>query len=170
VFVLDAELDPSDRTLITFVARCRGAARPVAVLFCGPDPIAAAQWIELGASAVLTHDASLIEIADTIDRLHRQEVVLGVSVREGLLSRLRAKRQADLDRSALFATLTKREAQVLRELAHGATPEEVARASFVSLNTVRTQIRGILAKLGVTSVVSAVAMAYRTGWMPADLV
>ena len=92
-----------------------------------------------------------------------------MSVREGLLSRLRTQRQSDAERNALFTGLTRREAQVLRELALGTSPEEVARTSFVSLNTVRTQIRGILAKLGVTSVVAAVALAYRTGWMTPDL-
>ena len=111
---------------------------------------------------MLTDAAPLREIEDTLGRLARNETVLGVSVREGLLSRLRAQRQSDTERNALFLGLTRREAQVLRALALGASPEEVARASFVSLNTVRTQIRGVLAKLGVTSVVAAVALAYRT--------
>jgi DNA-binding CsgD family transcriptional regulator len=34
----------------------------------------------------------------------------------------------------------------------------------VSLATVRTQIRGILNKLGVTSQLAAVALARRAGW------
>lgn len=119
---------------------------------------------------MLTDAAPLREIEDTLGRLARNETVLGVSVREGLLSRLRAQRQSDTERNALFVGLTRREAQVLRALALGASPEEVARESFVSLNTVRTQIRGVLAKLGVTSVVAAVALAYRTGWITPDLV
>ena len=67
-----------------------------------------------------------------------------------------------------FAQLTRREAQVLRELATGASPDEVARLSYVSLNTVRSQIRSVLAKLGVNSVVAAVALAYRSGWLAGD--
>ena len=86
-------------------------------------------------------------------------------MREGLLARLRARRIEDEERSAAFAQLTRREAQVLRALATGVSPDEVARVSFVSLNTVRSQIRSVLAKLGVNSVVAAVALSYRSGWL-----
>lgn len=170
VLIVDGDLDPDDRLLGACIARSRALGAAVAVLFCSTEPIAAARWIEIGASAVLTHAAPLREIEDTLARLARSETVLGVSVREGLLSRLRSQRQIDAERNALFLGLTRREAQVLRALALGASPEEVARTSFVSLNTVRTQIRGVLAKLGVTSVVAAVALAYRTGWMAPDLI
>ena len=167
--IVDGVLDAEDRPLEACIARCRSMGAPVVVVFCAVDALAAARWIEIGASAVLTHAAPLAEVEDTLQRLARNETVLGVSVREGLLSRLRTQRQSDAERNALFTGLTRREAQVLRELALGTSPEEVARTSFVSLNTVRTQIRGILAKLGVTSVVAAVALAYRTGWMTPDL-
>lgn len=167
--IVDGVLNADDRPLEACIARCRSMGAPVVVVFCAVDALAAARWIEIGASAVLTHAAPLAEVEDTLLRLARNETVLGVSVREGLLSRLRTQRQSDAERNALFTGLTRREAQVLRELALGTSPEEVARTSFVSLNTVRTQIRGILAKLGVTSVVAAVALAYRTGWMTPDL-
>ena len=169
VLLVDGTLDAADRAIAACVVRCRSADAGVLVVFCDDDPLVAARWIELGASGVMTQHAPLSEIEDTLRRLSRNETVLGVSVREGLLSLLRKHRQQDSDRHAVFDLLTKREAQVLRELATGSSPEEVARLSFVSLNTVRTQIRGVLAKLGVGSVVSAVALAYRTGWIPADL-
>ena len=95
--------------------------------------------------------------------------LLGVAVREGLLANLRARRYEEELRHAPFRSLTKRESAVLNHLAEGASPEEIARVSFVSLNTVRTQIRAVLTKLGVNSVVAAVAAAYRTGWLsPVD--
>ena len=43
----------------------------------------------------------------------------------------------------------------------------IARASYVSLATVRTQIRSILMKLEVTSQVAAVALARQYGWFDA---
>jgi DNA-binding NarL/FixJ family response regulator len=46
----------------------------------------------------------------------------------------------------------------------GASAEEIAKSSFVSLATVRSQIRSILEKLGVHSQVAAVAMAHRAHW------
>jgi DNA-binding NarL/FixJ family response regulator len=41
---------------------------------------------------------------------------------------------------------------------------EVAQDAFVSEATVRTQVKSILAKLGVTSQLAAVAMARDDGW------
>ena len=46
----------------------------------------------------------------------------------------------------------------------GASAEEIAKASFVSMATVRSQIRSILEKLGVHSQVAAVALAHRARW------
>jgi len=44
--------------------------------------------------------------------------------------------------------------------------EAIAAAWFVSEATVRTQIRGVLTKLGVCSQLAAAAQAQRVGWRP----
>jgi DNA-binding NarL/FixJ family response regulator len=49
-------------------------------------------------------------------------------------------------------------------LMDGASAEEIANASLVSLPTIRSQIRAVLQKLGVRSQVAAVAAAHRAGW------
>ena len=41
----------------------------------------------------------------------------------------------------------------------------IAAAGYVSEATVRTQIRAVLTKLGVTSQLQAVALARRAGWL-----
>lgn len=63
-----------------------------------------------------------------------------------------------------FDRLSARERQVLSALMRGETAGEISRQSFVSLTTVRSQIRSILIKLGVSSQLAAVALAYRSGW------
>lgn len=70
----------------------------------------------------------------------------------------------------LFDSLTRREREVLRMLALGLSPKEIATEGFVSMATVRSQISGVLAKLCAASVTSAVALSYRTGWSVADLI
>ncbi|MGH9104728.1 MAG: response regulator transcription factor [Acidimicrobiales bacterium] len=60
--------------------------------------------------------------------------------------------------------LTPRERHVLMALMRGATAREISKEAFVSLPTVRSQIRSILAKLGVSSQLGAVVLAYRNGW------
>lgn len=152
----------------TLVSRCREQGAEILAVMADDDPLAIATWVEAGATGVLSHHAPLTDVVDMVVRLSRHEIVMGIAVREGLLARLRARRVEDEERSAAFAQLTRREAQVLRALATGVSPDEVARVSFVSLNTVRSQIRSVLAKLGVNSVVAAVALSYRSGWLPGD--
>jgi two-component system, NarL family, nitrate/nitrite response regulator NarL len=168
VVVVDAMLPTNDSSVVEIVTNVRAEGKFVVVVSTPATPLAAACWIEIGANAVLTDDATVGDLLDVVERLQRNETVLGVSVREGLLSQLRSSRQERTDRDALFVALTKREREVLQRLAQGASPEDVAKASFVSLNTVRSQIRGILAKLDVSSVVAAVSLAYRSGWLRED--
>ncbi len=133
------------------------------------DQTEMATWVERGVGAFVDDNGTIEQLMETARQLALGHTVLGVSVRESLLSELRATRAKSQERFAAFESLTKRERDVLRLLALGVPPEEVARTSFVSLNTVRTQIRGVLAKLDVGSVVGAVSLAYRTGWLHADL-
>jgi DNA-binding NarL/FixJ family response regulator len=63
-----------------------------------------------------------------------------------------------------FAVLTEREQFVLAELIEGHCAEEIARDSVVSISTVRSQIKSILHKLGVSSQLAAVALARRARW------
>ena len=64
-----------------------------------------------------------------------------------------------------YERLTTREREVLQGLVNGQNAEEIATASFVSLTTVRTQIRAIFTKLEVGSQLAAVALAVRSNWM-----
>lgn len=63
-----------------------------------------------------------------------------------------------------FQRLSRRERQVLSALMRGDSARDISRESYVSVPTVRSQIRSILIKLGVSSQLAAVALAYRTGW------
>jgi DNA-binding NarL/FixJ family response regulator len=67
-------------------------------------------------------------------------------------------------RLQLFTALTDREEVVLSELLEGHCAEEIAKAAFVSISTIRSQIKSILQKLGVNSQLAAVALARRAGW------
>lgn len=163
--LVDGSFDPTDPTVGRALKRCRVHRLAIVVFGCSRDPLAAARWVDLGVDALCFVDESLAVLSQLVVRISRGETVLGVSVRETLLSELRRKRATERERQSHFESLTKREMEVLRLLAQATTPEEIARISFVSLNTVRTQIRSILAKLATSSVVGAVAHAYSSGWM-----
>jgi LuxR family maltose regulon positive regulatory protein len=62
--------------------------------------------------------------------------------------------------ASLVNPLTKKEEEVLGHLAELLTTEEIAAAMFVSVNTVRSHVRSILRKLGVTRRNEAVRRAW----------
>lgn len=65
-----------------------------------------------------------------------------------------------------LAALTPRETEVLRALAAGIERREIAEHFFVSPHTVRTHVQRVLAKLGVHSVLGAMAVARTAGLTP----
>lgn len=166
--VIDAEVSPDNDFVHAVCFQATRQALPILVVGGDGDRIVEASWIERGASAFIENNATIASIREVVNQLSRGQTIIGVAIRESLLQELRATRTRNQERFAAFDALTKREEDVLRHLTNGTSPEEIARISYVSVNTVRTQIRGILAKLHVTSVVAAVAMAYRTGWLEVD--
>jgi DNA-binding CsgD family transcriptional regulator len=78
------------------------------------------------------------------------------------LARVVASLRTREDEARRFARLTAREQEVLGALATGAVAGEIAEGAHVSLATVRSQIRAVLSKLGVSSQLAAVAMAHRS--------
>ncbi|WP_280232914.1 LuxR C-terminal-related transcriptional regulator [Nocardia cyriacigeorgica] len=66
-------------------------------------------------------------------------------------------------RSAGAPHLTETELTVLRQLPSGRTSQNVARDMGVSINTVKTHLRGIYQKLGTTSRADAIAQARQLG-------
>ncbi len=86
--------------------------------------------------------------------------------RHEILGRRRTESAERRRRLAPFADLTPREEAVLGMLVEGMQAAEIADASYVSISTVRSQIRSILAKLGVSSQLTAVAMAVKADWRP----
>ncbi|MCK2244388.1 MULTISPECIES: LuxR C-terminal-related transcriptional regulator [unclassified Crossiella] len=68
-----------------------------------------------------------------------------------------------VERPAVTATLTSRELDLLAELPSMRTAEEIADSLYVSVNTVKTHLRGIYRKLGVNQRRDAVIAARRCG-------
>lgn len=104
----------------------------------------------------------------------RDEVIvntLGVgNLKEYVEKRVAVIKKADEPRGPsieLFSALSRRESEVLVELCHGNSVAEIAENSFISVGTVRTQVKAILRKLDVNSQAKAVALAYRSGWQSA---
>jgi DNA-binding NarL/FixJ family response regulator len=65
--------------------------------------------------------------------------------------------------AADMATLTDREREVLRNVAQGLSSEEIAKALYLSVTTVKTHLARVFAKLGARDRAQAVVIAYESG-------
>lgn len=127
-----------------------------------------AATLELGAMGFIAKTAPLDRFADAIWRCARGEAVITPALAQQLFIELRQYRKEEFDRLKVFRRLTNREQQVLRALCAGSTVEEIAKSWTVSVATVRSQVRAVLAKLEVTSQLTAVALARKSGWPPIE--
>ena len=122
-----------------------------------------AECIEAGAGGVFDKRDSFENfLAFLLDAASGME--LEPSNRQELLATLRIHRAENKTRMRPFELLSSRERTVLMSLTEGRSAEEIAALQFVSIATIRTQIRGILQKLGVTSQLAAVALAHGAHW------
>lgn len=135
----------------------------VVVLTGEGDRLLLGRSLLAGAEAVISKAEPLCDIVTTI-----LQVTEGESVRPGDRAALMADLHRMLDEQAksdsLFDALSPREQQVLAGLMDGHSAASLAERHFVSMATVRAQIRSVLAKLEVGSQLEAVALAHRHRW------
>lgn len=126
--------------------------------------------LRYGARKVIPKSAPLEEILATVRKVNEGRTVLSREERDELLAewhRHRAWVSGVRDR---LEQLTRREAEVLALLMEGQQVSDIAQESVVSVATVRTQVKAILAKLGVSSQLAAVGLAHQVGWEPQTFV
>ncbi|MDH3680468.1 MAG: response regulator [Acidimicrobiia bacterium] len=122
-----------------------------------------ADCLSRGAKVVLSKVEPLPDIIDTVLRVCVGEAVRPQQRAQLLIEgqRLSGERWARL---APFAALSTRERQVLAGLIAGYGPAQLADRDYVSVQTVRSQIKSVLRKLGVRSQLEAVGRAHAAGW------
>jgi DNA-binding NarL/FixJ family response regulator len=134
------------------------------------DRDALARCLEGGAQGVISKAGTLDDVIDAVQRALRGEPSPGRDERNALLAERRERELRQQRKLAPFQSLSRRESDVLRALADGRSVEVIANESYVSVATVRSQVRSILLKLGVNSQLAAVAVARQSGWLESDAV
>ena len=165
--VLDLDLEGAGYGY-DLIAPLRELGAEVLVLTGTTDRIDLARCLEAGALGIASKANGFGNVLDQIRRAADGETVTPVTERAQLLADLSAHRRAAERRQAPFEALSARERDVLRQIVEGHQAATIAQTSYVSLATVRTQIRSILMKLDVTSQVAAVALARQGGWFDTD--
>lgn len=151
---------------VPFIGPLREAGIEVVVVTAETSPARRGECVEAGARTVLSKAMPFAELTATIERVLDGQDVLPRSERDALLAELRRARAQERERLGAFDTLTHREAVVLGHLMRGRNVRQIAEHESVTENTVRSQVRSVLQKLGVRSQTAAVSLAHRAGWRP----
>lgn len=149
------------------VAALRGLGAEVLVLTGTSDLSRAGSAIEAGALGHLDKaEPFSVVLAAVLGAARGEAGGLWQSRHRGLTA-LQQRRSGEARSAAElgdFARLSAREGEVLAALCEGSSVEVIAAQRVVSTTTVRSQVRAVLTKLGVSSQLAAVARANRTGW------
>src|SRR5258706_2566086 len=107
--------------------------------------------IKAGAKGYLLKDVPREALMDSIRRVHAGETCVPVHLAAKLAERVSGE------------TLSSREIDVLKLMAHGKSNKEIGSALFISEGTVKSHVKAIFAKMNVISRTEAVASATRRG-------
>jgi len=166
VTLLDLNLGDELGTGLALIAPLTADGARVVMCTGTTDRLELARCVEAGAIGLASKRDAFDELLEMVRRALQGEQLMPAGEREQLLGELHRHRLAERDRLAPFQSLTKREEAVLELLMEGRSAEAIAARPFVSLATVRSQIRSILQKLSVNTQLAAVALARRHGWRP----
>jgi DNA-binding NarL/FixJ family response regulator len=155
----DVHLHHGDGCGISLIAPLVSDGVQVVMLTAERRRLVLAECLDAGAAGWIGLDSGLDEVDLALQNVVAGRPIIGRTRRAELLDLLRAERSAARTACAIFEKLTPREALVLVALTDGLTADEIAGEHFVSVATVRSQIRAVLQKLGVRSQLAAVAIA-----------
>ena len=148
----------SDRDEIRVLVRNPRARRVVVYTWnFHPDLISMA--VEQGVSGYLSKALSASDLVSALEAVHAGEVVVSTSP-------LRARTSSELDWPGRREGLTDREAEILALITQGKSNREIAALVYLSVNTIKTYIRTLYRKIGVTSRTQAVIWGAHNGFMP----
>jgi DNA-binding NarL/FixJ family response regulator len=121
------------------------------------NPAYVHEAMQAGASAYVLKSASKEELLRAVNAVHAGSGFLQAEITKPLLRRLAREARLGVGRSAPSA----RELQVLELLGEGNSNKEIAQKLAISDETVKTHLRHLYEKLGVSDRAQAVAIALR---------
>jgi DNA-binding NarL/FixJ family response regulator len=132
---------------------------PILMFSAFDSPTFAARAVAMGASGYLLKGCTRNELVGAIQTAAAGE---NIWTREEL-RRMAAAMATPRLNTDVEVSLTKREGDVLRQMAGGLTNKEIAEALGISCETVKEHVQHLLSKLGLTDRTQAAVWAVRKG-------
>jgi DNA-binding NarL/FixJ family response regulator len=148
--------------VLAALAKKGPAPVPCVLLTTFDDDAVALEGIRLGARGFLLKDVSLEQLTAVIRTVAAGGTSIHPAVTERVVRGL-ARLEARVPASSVPGVLTKRELEVLRLIASGASNKEIADALGTAEATVKNQASSIFLKLGVRDRTRAVLRAFELG-------
>ncbi|MGH3440972.1 MAG: response regulator [Nitriliruptorales bacterium] len=118
--------------------------------------------IKAGANGYLLKEISIDEIGNAVRSVQAGQSLISPSMASKLLNEFAAMVKKEEEKEEVpQPRLTPREMEVLEHVAQGMNNREIAKALFISENTVKNHVRNILEKLHLHSRMEAVVYAVR---------
>lgn len=114
--------------------------------------------LQAGAKAYQLKDTEPEELVKTLRQVHAGEYKLSTAIMSHVLTHM--KNQHDPEKEKYYQ-LTRREKDVLTEIANGKSNKEIAASLFISEKTVKTHVSNLLAKLEVADRTQAALFAVK---------
>ncbi len=121
--------------------------------------------IRAGALSYVLKDIDPDDLAEAVRRANAGDAVLNPRVAARLVKEMHGQREEAVN---AFSELTKREMDVLRQIAAGKSNHEIADALVISEKTVKTHISNILTKLHLSDRTQAAVFAWQEGIVRRD--
>jgi DNA-binding NarL/FixJ family response regulator len=119
--------------------------------------------LQAGAAGFLLKDATAEQLTAAVERTASGEAPMAPQVLSRLVDRYLERQPEPETPPPALQALSPREREVLELMADGLTNGEIADTLVVSLATVKTHVRSVLAKLDARDRVQAVLLAHRHG-------
>ena len=130
---------------------------PIVIFSSYDNPTYVARAVALGAAGYLSKTATRKQIVEAIHAAARGETIWTREELRRVTGALAAPRVG----SEVEVPLTKRENEVLKQLAFGLTNKEIAQALGISYETVKEHVQHVLRKVGVSDRTQAAVWAVR---------
>jgi two-component system, NarL family, response regulator LiaR len=136
----------------------RGSGAKVAIFSWNVQPELVNRSIDLGASAYLAKGMEAEALVTAIEKVHEGKVVVPATAT--------TTDKVAGDWPGREFGLTAREAEIIALITQGLSNQEIAKRSYLSINSVKTYIRTAYRKMGVSSRSQAVLWGVKHGFEP----